>query len=265
MMDFNLSQILKTAIGSYFDTTTTSIIAGMTYGIKSGLNYGLYNNIKAAGLSHLIVFSGSNIVIIYSIFFQSLFFLRSKVRTLATSIAMLIFLAFLPQEPTIMRAAIMWGFTTLSSLLDRMTNKFYALILSIIILTMSNPEIVTNISFQLSVSAILGILMFEFETKKDEGSSHNLIKNTINDLKITVSAQVFTIPLIYFYFNEFNPFSPVTNLLVSPLVRPIMYIGLISPLLYSTSIYELKPISYLGNILVHIIIIVVNIFSKLHI
>ena len=141
MMDFNLSQILKTAIGSYFDTTTTSIIAGMTYGIKSGLNYGLYNNIKAAGLSHLIVFSGSNIVIIYSISFQSLFFLRSKVRTLATSIAMLIFLAFLPQEPTIMRAAIMWGFTTLSSLLDRMTNKFYALILSIIILTMSNPDL----------------------------------------------------------------------------------------------------------------------------
>ena len=140
-MDFNLSQILKTAIGSYFDTTTTSIIAGMTYGIKSGLNYGLYNNIKAAGLSHLIVFSGSNIVIIYSISFQSLFFLRSKVRTLATSIAMLIFLAFLPQEPTIMRAAIMWGFTTLSSLLDRMTNKFYALILSIIILTMSNPDL----------------------------------------------------------------------------------------------------------------------------
>jgi len=263
MIDFNLSYILKTAISTYFDTTTASIIMGMTYGIKSGLSYDLYKDIKVAGLSHLIVFSGSNIVIIYSIFFQFLFFLRNKVKTLVASIIMLLFLAFLPQEPTIMRAAIMWGFTTVSFLIDRKTNRFFALLLSIIILTILNPSIITSISFQLSVFAILGILMFG--ANKNEENTSRFIRNVINDLKTTVSAQAFTIPLIYFYFNEFNPLSPITNLLVSATIRPIMYIGLISPILFAISIRKVQIISILGNTLVQTIIIVVNIFNKLHI
>ena len=52
---------------------------------------------------------------------------------------------------------------------------------------------------------------------------YSLIKD---DLHITISAQVFTIPVIFFTFGRISLVSPLTNILIGWIIAPFTVIGM---------------------------------------
>ncbi len=258
----NIVDLIKTSLERYYDPHTTSIIMGMTYGIKSNIDPTLYRDIRSSGLSHLIVFSGSNIVILYSIFKGALRFLDSKPRILLSSGILLAFLSILPLEPSTIRATIMWGLVTLGELLYRKTNAIYIITITAITMLVFEPQYMTNISFQLSFAALLGIITFN---KNDQQKSKSILTDMLNDIKTTVSAQAFTLPLILYYFNNMNLASILPNIIISPLIRPILYLGLLTPAVSIVLKNKLHVISYVGNTISYLFISVVNIFKQFEI
>lgn len=258
-MSIDIIDHINTSLQNYYDPNAASVIMGMTYGIKENINAALYRDIRSSGLSHLVVFSGSNIVILYSIFKGLLIPLNGKTKIFISSAILLAFLSILPMEPSTFRATIMWGFVTLGQLLHKKTNTTYIITITALCMLIFDPKYITNISFQLSFAALLGITIFNKSYEDQNGRS--VFRNIQNDIKTTISAQVFTTPLIFYYFNSMNLVSVIPNLLVSITIRPILYLGLLTPILSIAVENKLTYISVLGNAAFHYFIIVVNIFK----
>ena len=80
------------------------------------------------------------------------------------------------------------------------------------------PSWIASLSFQLSALATLGIILFAKSKTKT-----NVI---IDDLRVTLAAQVFTIPLIFFTFGRISLISPLTNRLIGWIIAPLTAIGM---------------------------------------
>lgn len=86
-----------------------------------------------------------------------------------------------------------------------------------------------NLSFQLSALSTLGIILFAKQlqqktVKKTLGTS--LFSLIEDDLRVTLAAQVFTIPLILFTFRRISLVSPLTNILIGWVIAPVTAIGM---------------------------------------
>lgn len=253
-----MEQIIGKSLEQYFDATTSSIILGMTFGIKSNIDGKLYESIKDAGLSHLIVFSGSNIALLYNMISRGLAMLGKKWKIYIGGAILIGLVSLLPKEASIVRAIIMWVIYKTGELSGKKVSGMYTLMVTTILMLTFDPHLITSVSFQLSISAILGISIF------DSGSDPEMpaiLKNIYKDIKTTVSAQVFTSVLVYQYFNSLNPLSLIANILVAPIVAPIMIIGIIITICSKLNI-EAKIIANIGFVLVRYLIVVVNIFAR---
>ncbi len=49
-----------------------------------------------------------------------------------------------------------------------------------------------------------------------------------DDLRVTLAAQIFTIPLILFHFHRISIISPLTNILIGWIIQPITVLGFIA-------------------------------------
>ncbi|HLL60974.1 MAG TPA: ComEC/Rec2 family competence protein [Candidatus Nitrosocosmicus sp.] len=66
---------------------------------------------------------------------------------------------------------------------------------------------------------------------KTESNSRSVIGGYIKDnLRISLAAQVFTAPIIFFYFREISFVSPLANILVAWTIEPLMILGFIASL-----------------------------------
>jgi predicted membrane metal-binding protein len=102
---------------------------------------------------------------------------------------------------------------------------------------------VTNISFQLSTGASLGLILFgdkkEPYVKKSpdrmpslaSAFATSIVSFVRTDLRTTLAAQVFTIPIILLTFHRISIVSPLPNLLIGWVLPPLTTIGLVTAVL----------------------------------
>ena len=92
------------------------------------------------------------------------------------------------------------------------------------------PPWLTDVSFQLSVLATLGIVLFGTKRIVIPGQARNdklkLIWLIVEpNLRITLAAQVFTIPLIFLHFHRISLISPLANLFIGWTISPLTILG----------------------------------------
>ncbi|HRN70950.1 MAG TPA: ComEC/Rec2 family competence protein, partial [Candidatus Woesebacteria bacterium] len=149
------------------------------------------------------------------------------------------------------------------------------------------PDWLTSISFQLSFGATLGIILFG-NVVPEKHSSHPEVKPKdpdilktgffayaqndkikamtsylVEELRVSLSAQLFTAPLIFFYFRQISLVSPLANILVSWTIAPIMILGIISMIASMLSWYLGFMISWLCYGLIQYIIWIVEWLAKI--
>lgn len=237
---------LVNLINSYLPEPHASLLNGMVLGRQLFVTDTFYEQLKIVGLIHLVVLSGSNISMLSAIILNLIVkWVGHRAAIVVTILCITLFIWFVGAEPPVVRAGIMGMLSLVGLLFGRKTLAIYILFLSSVLMILVNHEWLTSISFQLSVAATLGIILFgkvetvilsnakDPEDKKSDGffaplrMTHTFKSYFYEELRISVAAQIFTLPVIFYYFRTISLVAPVANVIISWLVAPIIVLGLL--------------------------------------
>ena len=198
------------------------LLAGILFGTKKAVSKDLLDALTITGTNYLVVFNGVNISVLAGLSMTTLLrFFPRRVASFLTILFLAFFVWFVGPTPGALRAAIMGSLTLLAVAFGRQKWPLLFYGVTIAIMLMAQPSWIGNLSFQLSALATLGIILF---AKK----STSYVKDS---LLLTLSAQVFTIPLILFTFHQISLVSPLTNILIFWIIAPLTVIGMALALL----------------------------------
>ncbi|MCX6811077.1 MAG: ComEC/Rec2 family competence protein, partial [Candidatus Berkelbacteria bacterium] len=131
---------------------------------------------------------------------------------------------------SVVRAAIMAILLLMARLTHRLYNSSFALIFAVLLMVFLNPRIIIDdFGFQLSVLATLGIIFLYPVFEKRPFWQKDIFKGQLAFLKeillLSFSALIFVAPWIIYKTQVFSLVTPLTNLLIVPLVPIIMILG----------------------------------------
>jgi len=244
-----------------------SLTKAIILGDKKQIPDDLREKFSQVGLSHIVAISGMHISIIAGIlmlFLLQIGLSRRKSFYFA-SIFLFIYIVIIGFPASAIRAGIM-GFLVLLALnmgrLNKLTNS---LCLTAVILLLVNPKLlIDDIGFQLSFLAVLGIgLVYPILDNLFEKFKIPKLYGARDIINITISAQVFTLPLIAMNFNQISLVVIFSNLLII-WVLPILMISTILALALSFIFSSFSIVFFLASaIILKYVIIVTEILASL--
>ncbi len=196
-----------------------SIITAILLGNDETMEPELKASYASAGVSHILCVSGMHVGVIFMILnflLQPLDYAKSS-RLLKALLLMLfiwIYACITGLSPSVTRAATMFSFVTIGSLLRRNTNIFHSLFASLFILLIINPLLIFEIGFQLSYAAVFGIVIFQPKLVELWEPKHKIINYFWNLVTVSVAAQLATFPLSVYTFGQFPNYFLLANLSV---------------------------------------------------
>lgn len=255
--------IFTSLINSYLPEPQASLLNGIIFGIPVRHTGDFYYELKTVGLIHIVVLSGSNISLLSAIITSITASLGKKLSLILTIMTIIIFVLFVGPQPPIVRAGFMGVLTLIGTLYGRKSLVLYSMLLSLIFIALFWPHWIGGISLQLSYAATLGIVLFGKSglTKKDS-KEPKLFTYIKADLRTSLAAQVFTTPIIFYYFRQISFISPLSNLLISWLIAPLMIFGLVTVVLGKIHFTLGLVFSYVCYVLLSWVVIVVEILAK---
>jgi len=247
-------QIFTSVINSYLSEPQASLLNGIIFGINLKTSKIFYDQLKIVSLLHLVVLSGINITLLATIIGSLTTFLGKKSSLLITILIVILFIWFVGPQAPIIRAGFMGILTFVGVIFERKTYPLFIVFLSLIFILVFWPSWLSSVSLKLSYAATLGIIFFGHTTSKNE---------FLKELRITLAAQMLTVPIIFIYFKQISLIAPFSNLLVAPVVPPLMIFGFLTAFLGKIN-YSLGLIpSYICLGLLDYVIFVIKSLSKL--
>jgi competence protein ComEC len=205
-----------------------ALIPGMVLGDTSKQTPEFKNQMKRAGLTHLVAVSGANFAIVSSFVLWCMQFLirRNNYRILATAAALLCFIALVRPSPSVLRAAAMAAVLLSAQLTKRTTDSLPALGFAIAAVVIGDPWQSRDAGFALSVLATAGLLLLA-PIIQARLPAHQKLAGA---LAPPIAAMVFCSPILVALSGYLSPISIIANLLAAPFVAPITIVGFIAAL-----------------------------------
>lgn len=218
---------LVTRIDKYVSQSESSLASGMLFG-KSSISKDLLQTFRVAGLSHIMVLSGFNIVIVIASILFVLAFLPLVIRITLASISVVVFVLMVGAEPSVIRAMLMSFVGLLAMLLGRAYVARQALIISLFAIVMYEPyALLHDVSLHLSFLATMGLVYMSEPFKIIFQNYFSHIKSvSLKELLITtLSAYFSTLPYVMYTFGTVSPYAIIANILVIPFVPLTMLLS----------------------------------------
>jgi len=214
--------------------------SGIILGGSSRMSKNIQDDFSRTGMTHIVAVSGYNVTIIaeYLIwFFIFIGFWRKQAFWFAVA-GIIIFVAMTGFPSSAVRAGVMGTLLIWAMKNGRLANSWNAIIFAGAVMLLINPlSLRWDVGFQLSFLATIGIIALSPFWEKYMARKHKAFGFT-EIFFLTLSAQIFVIPIILYNFHTLSLVSLAANLLVL-LVVPISMLlvfltamaGLISGLL----------------------------------
>lgn len=216
-----------TVFNSLLPVSEAALILGITIGVRSEFSKEMLDIFTQAGILHVVAASGSNVAIVAGVMLFSLqHIVTRKFSIVLTVIAIGWYAVLAGFDPAIIRASIMALITLSAQLLGRQNISYVVLLLTVWIMLMISPNMVTDVGFLLSVTATAGIITLKPLLDRVMRRVH-LLKD---DITTTLAAQWGSMPILIGTFGSFAPLSTIVNLCVLWVVPVIMILGLIGSL-----------------------------------
>ncbi len=259
------------------------LLAGIVFGTKATLSKSLYNDLVTTGTLHIVALSGMNITILASLVNLTLLrFISRRVASLLTIGLIVWFVWFVGPAPSIIRAAIMGTISLIAVIFGRQNWAILSWILAVGSMLLIQPTWIMDISFQLSALATLGIILFgnkkiiQITSEKQASISFYPSKIPIlwalcsflyslveDDLRVTLAAQVFTIPLIFLHFHRISLISPLTNILIGWTIAPLTVLGWVVSVLGMLWLPLGQIVAWISWLLLEYLVLAVSVTAKL--
>ena len=129
-------------------------------------------------------------------------------------------------SPSVERAATMFSLLVIGENLKRRINVYNSLAASALLLLIINPNNLFEAGFQLSYSAVFGIVFLQPQLAKTVNVQNKAGRFFWMLFTVSVAAQIATFPITLYYFNQFPTYFWLSNLLVIPAVSLLIPLGL---------------------------------------
>ncbi|MBS1730577.1 MAG: ComEC/Rec2 family competence protein [Bacteroidetes bacterium] len=204
------------------------VAEALLIGYRDDLDKSLVQAYSNTGVVHIIAISGLHLGMIF-VLISSILSGFKKVkgyRFFRPVIILLILWGFTflaGAVPSVLRSAVMFSFLVIGEAWERKTNTLNTLAAAAFFLLLINPFMLWDVGFQLSFAAVAGIVSFLWPINNWLYFENKIIIKIWLLISITISAQIFTLPLVLYYFHQFPVFFLISNLVVVPLSGIILY------------------------------------------
>lgn len=243
-----LRQNIVTALPN---SNVNGVILALVVGDKTSLSKTLKEEYKVAGVIHVLAVSGLHVGFFYLFLMLFLRFVRIKWLHVFLLVIGLVFYAGLTGfSPSVIRASVMFFFFGLAKVLNRGSNSINVLFMASFFILLIKPLLLWEPGFQLSFMAVLGIVLLYEPVSSLVKSKYWLVNKVYSALSVSFVAQLFTAPLIIYYFHQLPVYFLLSNLVVVVLVQFVLLMGVLVGFLgggYSALIYFTEYVTILMN------------------
>ncbi|MDP1710496.1 MAG: ComEC/Rec2 family competence protein, partial [candidate division WWE3 bacterium] len=218
----SVREAIATTVREGLPEPQASLLLGMILGIKSGFSPDFYEALRVTGTLHVVVVSGFNITVIINTLARMLVFVPLRPRVFITLVFLTAFVLLVGPNPPVVRAALMGTIALMGTVLGRQNDALRAFLLVVATMLILKPSWATELSFQLSFLATLGLILF-FPLFDRLVPGKGFLRA---GFLTTFSAQILVWPLLAYQFGTVSVLSPVVNTLILWTVPLITYIGL---------------------------------------
>lgn len=206
------------------------LASGLVVGGSDLLSSDVQNDFSRTGLAHIVAVSGYNVTIVAEYLMMLGIFLglwrRQAFWFAAIGIFLFVLLVGFPSSAV--RAGVMGILLIWAMKNGRLANSQNAVIFSAAFMLLLNPLLLRwDIGFQLSFLATLGIVYLYPFFESSLVKNHKAL-GVSEILFLSVSAQIFVLPVILFNFGNLSLISPLANILVLPIVPIAMLLVFLS-------------------------------------
>jgi competence protein ComEC len=236
------------------------LVPGLALGDSSALKPELAIQMKAAGLTHLIAVSGTNVTLLIVVVLAVLrgFRVSRNWQYLVTVIALFAFVVLVRPQPSVLRATVM-GLVALAATYSKSNRSpVPALSVAVIGLVALDPWLAVSYGFALSVAATAGLILWvnRIQTFLDRTIPKLVPLWVIQIMTVTSAAQFSVFPILVALGSPISLSSIPANMLAVPLAGPAMVLGLLAALIIPISQVLGIAIAWLAGCFAHLIAIV---------
>ena len=238
----NIRQRLKNNIGSCMKDG--GVLSAMILGEKSELDAEVKSLYQKAGISHILAISGLHVSFLGMGLYR---ILRHRLRrtywmsAAITAAVMLSYAIMTGNGVSTLRAVGMLCIYLIADILGQNYDMLSALGAMILVLLWKNPFLIGYSGFVFSVAAVLGVgagqeVILKYVKvctgkQKEERKAENVLKQKWKEqregLWISLSIQLFTLPLVAYHYYEIPVYAMILNLFVLALVKYLMELGVL--------------------------------------
>ena len=208
---------------------TAPLRTALFTGDRSGLGRETVRLFRSSGASHILALSGLHMGILYLIFDRLSSLAGNSrgvliVRFILIIAGALAFTLVTGAPPSLVRAFLFIAINETLRLLGRPRNGVRVLSLALLVQLIISPGVILQPGFQLSYLAMCGIFILypRMEAWYPEGGRLSPLRTIWKSAALSISCQLFTAPLVWYYFRSFPQYFLLTNLLAMPLTTLIM-------------------------------------------
>ncbi len=229
-------------IYSMFPEPEASLLAGILLGNDNGLPATLQEAYQNTGTAHIIAISGFNIAIIAGLFIALFSRLFGPRRGAFAAIAgITVYTILVGATPSVVRAALMGGLAIFARQLGRRQVGLNTLTASAAFMAVINPQVLWDVSFQLSFAATLGLILYAqplqewltrlLASRLPAKTARRIAAPVGMYMLFTLAAQLTTLPIVAYQFKRISLISILANPLILPVQPALMVLAGLAVLL----------------------------------
>jgi competence protein ComEC len=213
-------------INKSFPDPHAKLLTGMLIGTREQFSLEFANKLSITSTSHVIAVSGYNISLVSSSILRLSGYFHRKLLICVSFICLGLFLTLVGLDNLPALRAGLMGFIMLGAMLTGRRGAGVPMLFLIAgFMHLHNPFIYKSLSFQLSFSATLGLMIMSSKLKH---LLEGIIRNRVNleEVSTTLSALIVTFPVTFLNFGKVTIYGLIANILIAPLVVFITFSGI---------------------------------------
>ncbi|GAA4831880.1 ComEC/Rec2 family competence protein [Algivirga pacifica] len=221
-------------IHQYFpNKNVEGILKALLLGDKTGLSKELKHQYATTGVMHVLAVSGLHVGILLSIFFYLLRYYQQRIYwcigiTVTALLLLWGYVLLTGGAASVSRSALMYSVILIGLCFRRKANILNTIACSAVMLLLIDPYHLFRVGFQLSYTAVVGIVCLQPRIKKLWSPSSLVLKYLWELTAVSIAAQLATFPFSLYYFGLFPTYFLLANIPVILLVTLLVWGGVVT-------------------------------------